>query len=268
MWKNNMFTIICCLFLATSCSQHPRQLVILHTNDCHSRVEPTSKNMGGFEYRKQLIDSIRATNANVLVLDAGDLVQGTPYFNIYDGKVEVEAYNAMGYDAITLGNHEFDNGIDSLAKMLQSAKFKVVCSNYDVVGTAIENNVEKYLVLDKEGLKVGIIGLGVTPDKVILPNNFQGIKYQDPIECTNHCAQFLKTEKKCDFIIVLSHLGYTGEMGDSVLATKTQNVDLILGGHTHNIRGTFKIPNLHGDTITVAQSTKSCEEMTKTIVEY
>lgn len=268
MWKSRIFIFVIVVLAAISCSKQPRTLVVLHTNDCHSRVEPTSKNLGGFEYRKHLIDSIRMTDANVLLLDAGDLVQGTPYFNIYKGQVEVEAYNKMGYDAITLGNHEFDNGVDGLAKMLSNAEFSVVCSNYDATSTALANVLKKYLIIEKGGLKIGIIGLGVMPDKVILPDNFRGLSYIDPIETTNRFAEMLKSDKKCDFVIVLSHLGYTGEVGDSALVTKTQNVDLVLGGHTHNIRGIFRIPNLNGDTVIVSQSAKSCEELTKTVVEY
>ncbi|HHT61518.1 MAG: metallophosphoesterase [Paludibacteraceae bacterium] len=268
MWKSKFFIFTIIVLTAISCSKQPRTLVILHTNDCHSRVEPTSNNLGGFEYRKYLIDSIRKVNANVLLLDAGDIVQGTPYFNVYGGQVEVEAYNEMGYDAITLGNHEFDNGVDGLAKMLKNAQFSVVCSNYDATNTVLANRLKKYLIIEKGGLKIGIIGLGIMPDKVILPDNFRGIIYSDPIETTNHYAHMLKSDKKCDLVIVLSHLGYTGEMGDSALVAQTQNVDLILGGHTHNVRGIFRIPNLNGDTVIVAQSTKSCEELTKTVVEY
>ncbi|HPW90019.1 MAG TPA: metallophosphatase [Paludibacteraceae bacterium] len=270
--KNVALIIIGAIVALSACTNKaPKQLLILHTNDSHSQVEATKDGFGGFAARAALIDSFRAVNPNLLLLDAGDIFQGTPYFNMFDGRLEIDAYNKMGYEAATLGNHEFDKGIDTLAARIRQANFPFVCTNYEAEGTALEGLLKRYTVIKKDGLKVGILGLGVDPHKLILETYFGGLTYIDPIESANRYAEILKNKEKCDFVIVLSHLGYSSNpdvMSDSILAINSRNIDLVLGGHTHDIRGVFHINNLDGKSVSVMQAGKSAKEITVTTVEY
>ena len=270
--KNFTLIIIGVMIALSACNNKaPKQLIILHTNDSHSQVEATKDGLGGFAARQALIDSFRAENPNVLLIDAGDIFQGTPYFNMFNGRLEIDAYNKMGYEAATFGNHEFDKGIDTLAARVRQAKFPYVCCNYEVAGTPLEGLVKHYIVVEKDGLKVGILGLGVDPNKLILESYFGGIKYTDPVKAANRYAEILKNKEKCDFIIALSHLGYSSDpnvMSDSILAANSRNIDLILGGHTHEVRGKFSIKNLDNKTVSVMQAGKSDKEITATVVEY
>ncbi len=274
MSKNKIFMLaaLCAaLCLASCCQQQPRQLVILHSNDSHSQIEPCANGQGGYAARKQFIDSIRAAYDNVLLIDAGDIFQGTPYFNMFDGRLEIAGYNLMGYEATTFGNHEFDKGIDTLAARMREANFPYVCCNYDVTGTAIDGLVKPYIVLEKKGLRVGVLGLGVDPAGLILTDNFGGIKYLDPVEAANKNAATLRNREKCDFVIALSHLGYSSNpdiMSDSLIAVRSHDIDLILGGHTHEIRGVFDISNADGKLVKVMQTGKSSKEMDMVVVEY
>lgn len=270
-WKRLYLISLTVLLLVGCAEDAPRQLVILHTNDSHSQVEPTAKGQGGFAARAELIDSIRQAHPDLLLLDAGDMVQGTPYFNFYHGRIETEAYNRMGYDAITLGNHEFDYGVDTLAAWLSDANFAVVCCNYDVLGTPLADIVKPYVVINRGGLKVGIIGLGVNPEGLILQTNFAPLRFMEPIERANHYADSLKQSGAADFIIALSHLGYQaleGEASDSLLARKSRHIDIILGGHTHADRGIFHIPNLDGRDVVVMKTAKSSVEIDKVVVSF
>jgi len=226
------------------------QLVVLHTNDTHSRVEPTSTGEGGYARRKTAIDSIRSKHKNVLLLDAGDWLQGTPYFNFYRGKVEVEAMNKMVYDAVCLGNHEFDNGVKALANNLNEAEFPIVCSNYKVEGTVLEKFVKPYLIVHRGKIKIGIIGLGIKPEGLISAENFEGIHALEPVETANKYAAWLKKEETCDIVICLSHLGTDA---DKNLAKNTYDIDLIIGGHSHELIRD-KITNRAGKTVTVVQN--------------
>jgi len=273
MLKNKTLSIslFVLVLIVSACNKKPNTLLILHTNDSHSQVEATKDGFGGFAARQALIDSFRIEYPNLLLIDAGDIFQGTPYFNMFNGRLEIEAYNQMGYEAMTLGNHEFDKGIDTLAARIREAKFPVVCSNYEVGGTALEGLIKPYIVINKNGLKVGILGLGVDPNKLILETYFGGIKYTDPIKAANRYAEILKNKEKCDFIIALSHLGYSTDpeiMSDSLVAVNSRNIDLILGGHTHEIRGTFDIKNLDNKSVSVMQAHKSAKEITAVVVEY
>lgn len=276
MLKTNTLTILVLCLTLNLCSCHnqtqsERTLLILHTNDSHSQVEPTQNNLGGFIARKQLIDSLRQVYPQVLLVDAGDIFQGTPYFNLFNGRLEIEAYNLMGYEAATLGNHEFDKGIDTLKARIMEAKFPYVCCNYDVTGTPLEGLIRPYIILNKGGLKIGIIGLGVNPDKLILESYFGGIRYQDPIKAANYYADLLKNKEKCDLVIALSHVGYSHdpeELSDSIIASKSKDINLILGGHTHNIRGIFHIKNQAKQTVTVMQTGKASEELSYILVHY
>lgn len=242
------------------------RLVILHTNDTHSQVEPTDKStlptsdMGGYARRMGVIKEIRNEEKNVLLLDAGDFSQGTPYFNFYNGRIEVDAMNKMGYDAGTLGNHEFDNGIDTLAVVLRNARFPLLSSNYDISNTALRGIISPYLVIEKFGLKIGIMALNVQPKSLIIESNYKGLIYNDPVVVANKMSEFLKKEKKCDIIICLSHLGSdrnAKEVNDFEIARKTSNIDVIIGGHSHTMLDNAKEKNAKGKDVVIAQVGKS-----------
>lgn len=219
------------------------RLVVLHTNDVHSRLDPfpmdggRNQGLGGVATRAQVIEQIRKQNEQVLLLDAGDIFQGTPYFNIYNGEPEIKAMTAMQYDACTMGNHDFDAGIENFALQMTKASFPCIVSNYDFTGTPMETKALPYKIIRKGRLKVGIYGLGIKL-KGLVPDNLYGkTVYQDPIQKSREVAEYLKKNEKCDFIICLSHLGYKykegNAIGDDILARETQFTDLIIGGHTH-----------------------------------
>ena len=220
-----------------------RTLTILHTNDQHSRIEPFDQNAGrnahkgGFARRAELISRIRREEKGVLLLDSGDIFQGTPYFNMFGGALEFKLMSMMGYDAATMGNHDFDNGLEGFVKVLPEAKFPFITSNYDFSNTLVEGRTEPYRVVERNGLRIGLLGLGIELEGLVGKKQFGETKYLDPVEMANHYAALLKTEKKCDLVVCLSHLGYryrdSTQISDVVLAERTKGIDLILGGHTH-----------------------------------
>ena len=226
-----------------SCSSH-KNITILHTNDVHSHVEPFSKdhsefpNKGGFERRATLISEIRRQNPNTLLFDAGDIFQGTPYFNFYGGEIEFKLMSMLGYDAVTIGNHDFDNGIDGLNKQLPNAKFDIISSNYDFKNTILESKISNYKIYNKSGVKIGVFGLGIELEGLVSKDLYKETKYFHPVEIANDTAKRLKEIENCDLVICLSHLGYKYEkfpnkVSDLNLAKSTKNIDLIIGGHTH-----------------------------------
>ena len=226
-----------------SCSSH-KNITILHTNDVHSHVEPFSKdhsefpNKGGFERRATLISEIRRQNPNTLLFDAGDIFQGTPYFNFYGGEIEFKLMSMLSYDAITIGNHDFDNGMDGLDKQLPNAKFDIISSNYDFKNTILESKVIDYKIYNKSGIKIGVFGLGIELEGLVSKDLYKETKYLDPIDIANDTAKKLKETENCNLVICLSHLGYKYEkfpnkVSDLNLAKSTKNIDLIIGGHTH-----------------------------------
>ncbi|WP_430810145.1 MULTISPECIES: bifunctional metallophosphatase/5'-nucleotidase [unclassified Carboxylicivirga] len=228
--------------LMGACAKSSVKITILHTNDVHSHIDPFPSNhsrwanLGGFARRAKLIEQIRAEQKHVLLFDCGDIFQGTPYFNIYKGKLEIDLMNKMAYDAVALGNHEFDNGIDALAGNLKRAKFPIVCSNYDVKGTALDGITLPYQIFERGPVKVGVLGLGIELSGLVNPNAYKGTKYRDPIAVANRTAAMLKSENGCDVVVALSHLGYRyddDKVSDVMVAQHSQNIDLILGGHTH-----------------------------------
>lgn len=218
-----------------------KTLTILHTNDVHSRIDPFpmdgSRNagLGGVAARAALINDIRKENNNVLLLDAGDIFQGTPYFNIYKGEPEIKAMAAMGYDAATMGNHDFDAGMENFATQLQHANFPIIICNYEFNNTPLEGKTIPYKIINKGGIKIGILGIGIEGKGLIPDNLFGNTVYKNPIECANRTANILKKEG-CDLIICLSHLGdkYNDDkISDEILAKECYDIDLIIGGHTH-----------------------------------
>ncbi|REC48487.1 bifunctional metallophosphatase/5'-nucleotidase [Chryseobacterium pennipullorum] len=224
--------------------QSANKLTILHTNDQHSRIEPfdasytRNPNQGGFARRASLIQQIRSQESNVLLLDSGDIFQGTPYFNFFGGELEFKLMSMMKYDASTMGNHDFDNGLDGFAKVLPNAKFPFICSNYDFKNTVLDGKTSAYKIFDKNGIKVGIFGVGIQLDGLVGKKQYGETVYSNPIEVAQHYSDFLKKEKKCDLVICLSHIGYDykdepNKISDKILAASTENIDVILGGHTH-----------------------------------
>jgi len=250
----------------TVLAQQKIKLVILHSNDTHSQVEPTEKStlktadMGGYARRMGEIESIRAKEKNVLLVDAGDYSQGTPYFNFFNGRVEIDAMNRMKYDAGTLGNHEFDNGIDTLASVLKNAQFPMISSNYQLDKTPLFSLIKPYVVIVKDGLRIGIMALDVNPVSLIFEKNYRGIVYEDPIEKANNVSDLLKKREHCDVIICLSHLGADStkhEVNDFEIARKTRYIDVIIGGHSHSMIENASVKNAAGRNIVIAQMGKS-----------
>jgi len=221
-----------------------KKITILHTNDTHSHIDPfpadhpKNPNMGGAARRAAIIESIRKEEKNVLLLDAGDIFQGTPYFNYYGGELEFKLMSMMQYDLATMGNHDFDNGIDGFYAQLPHAKFDFVSANYDFKNTVLNDIVKPYKIIKKDGIKIGIFGLGVQLDGLVDKKLYKETVYNNPIEVAQDMTRILKEEKKCDLVICLSHLGFKykdepEKPSDIVLAQKTKNIDLIIGGHTH-----------------------------------
>ena len=269
MHPNNKIIAIALLIIISTfqlTAEKKIKLVILHTNDTHSQVEPTEKSnlktadMGGYARRMGVIEKIRSEEKNVLLFDAGDFSQGTPYFNFFNGRVEIDALNRMQYDAGTLGNHEFDNGIDTLAVILKNARFPLISSNYEVDNTPIKNQIQPYLILKKFGLKIGIMALNVDPKSLIIESNYRGLVYRDPIEKAQELSAFLKNKKKCDLVICLSHLGSDStsvDVNDFTVAHQTKHIDIILGGHSHSLLENVKTNNANGKKVIISQMGKS-----------
>jgi 5'-nucleotidase len=232
------------LSLSSFNSLTTKQLTILHTNDVHSHIDsfpanhPKYANMGGIAKRATLIETIKKENPNVVLLDAGDSFQGTPYFNYYGGELEFKLMSMLGYDATTIGNHEFDNGVEGLAAQIPNAKFDILNANYDFSNTIMHGLTKPYKIIVKDGIKIGIFGLGVELEGLVDKKMYKETVYLDPVEIATDVAKKLKHVEKCDLIICLSHLGYTyssepNKVSDIKLAAATQDIDLIIGGHTH-----------------------------------
>jgi 5'-nucleotidase len=239
-----------------------KQLTILHTNDTHSTIEPFPANhskfpgKGGVVNRFNLIQKIRSEEENVLLLDAGDIFQGTPYFNMFGGVIEMKVMSKMGYDAATMGNHDFDGGMDGFLKAKEYADFPFLCSNYDFSETILKNQTQDLLIKEIGGLKVGIFGIGVELKGLVPDDKFGETVYLDPMSTANRVALELK-KKGCDLIICLSHLGYQYEsdkISDLKLAAATKNIHLIIGGHTHTfLDKPTEVKNSEGQIVLVNQ---------------
>lgn len=250
-------------FLGYSKSKEVK-ITFLHTNDVHSRIEPYPmdgsrlQGLGGVARRSTLINKIRSEEKNVLLFDAGDMFQGTPYFNVFDGQVELELMSKLGYDAGTFGNHEFDNGLEGLLKHFDKANFPFVTSNYDFTGTKMEGKTKDYLIFQRDGVKIGVFAVGVDLNGMVDPRSYQGVKISDPIEVAAKYTHKLKHDLKCDLIICLSHIGYsyeTEKVSDLILAKKSRYIDLIIGGHTHTfLDKPTEVKNLDNEITLVNQT--------------
>jgi 5'-nucleotidase len=241
-----------------------KKLVILHTNDMHSHIEsfadndPNYPGKGGIAKRATMIQKIRDEGAATLLLDCGDIFQGTPYFNYYLGELEIKLMNEMKYDAATIGNHDFDGGLDNLGAKMQMADFKFLNCNYDLSGTPLKDQVMPYQIFKKGGLKIGVLGVGIKLEGLVDKKLYGSIGYLDPVENANRVAKILKHEKNCDLVICLSHLGYeykNAQISDLVLASQSTDIDIILGGHTHTfLKEGVKVDNKSGKKILVSQA--------------
>ena len=242
-----------------------KKITILHTNDVHSHIDPFPKNDplnpsgGGVIARANLINLIKKDNPHTLVLDAGDVFQGTPYFNFFGGELELKLMSKMGYNASTLGNHEFDNGTEKLSKVLKHANFSFLNSNYTLKNTPLENKIKSYEIFNLNGIKIGVFGLGIELEGLVEKKLYKGIKYLNPIEISKDVSDDLKYNHNCDLIICLSHLGFSYSkdkniMCDLILAKQTKNIDLIIGGHTHTfLDEPVKVKNLENKDVIINQ---------------
>lgn len=242
-----------------------KKITILHTNDVHSHIDPFPKNDplnpsgGGVIARANLINLVKKDNPHTLVLDAGDVFQGTPYFNFFGGELELKLMSKMGYNASTLGNHEFDNGMEKLSKVLKHANFSFLNSNYTLKNTPLENKIKSHEIFNINGIKIGVFGLGIELEGLVEKKLYKGIKYLNPIEISKDISDDLKYNHNCDLIICLSHLGFSYSknkniMCDLILAKQTKNIDLIIGGHTHTfLDEPVKVKNLENKDVIINQ---------------
>ena len=240
-----------------------KKLTILHTNDVHSRIDPFPmdgghhEGLGGAVRRAKLIAEIRAQEANVLLLDSGDIFQGTPYFNFFGGELEIKLMSQMGYDATTIGNHDFDAGVEGLVKQLPHASFPFINCNYDFKDTGLEGKTSPYKVFDKAGVRIGVLGVGIELRGLVPEKLYGATRYSDPLSEANKTAAYLKHEERCDYVICLSHLGYkysSGRIDDIKFAKQTKDIDLVLGGHTHTfMRDADLLSNRDGRPVIIKQ---------------
>lgn len=253
------------LSLSSFTTEPAKKITILHTNDVHSHIDPfpaddpRNPNMGGVARRATLIESIRQENENVLLLDAGDIFQGTPYFNYYGGELEFKLMSMLKYDLATLGNHDFDNGIDGFYAQLPHAQFDFVSANYDFKNTLLDGIVKPYKVFVKNGIKIGVFGLGIELAGLVDQRLYKETVYNDPVEVAKDITKTLKQDEKCDLVICLSHIGFAyknnpEKVCDITLAQKTRHIDLIIGGHTHTfLNKPYIEKNLDGEEMVINQ---------------
>jgi 5'-nucleotidase len=254
------------------------KITILASNDVHSRIDPIAANdkklafMGGFAQRKTAINKVRDEGNEVLLLDAGDVFQGTPYFNKFGGELEYRLMSQMGYNAAAIGNHDLDNGIAGLTKQLGWLNFPLLSCNYDFSATSLAQTVKPYVVFELKGVKIGIIGVGVNPQGLILEDNYDKMKFLDPIATANHYAQQLKSEG-CHYVVCLSHLGYSyqdsTQASDVNLAKNSENIDYIIGGHTHTFPDEVKpVDNQRGKKVLISQCGKNGVQISRIDLEF
>ncbi|EZH71822.1 5'-nucleotidase [Aquimarina atlantica] len=246
-----------------------KKITVLHTNDVHSQIDPLPNNhykypgLGGFARRASVIEKVRKENPNTILLDAGDIFQGTPYFNYYGGEIEFKLMSKLNYDLATIGNHDFDNGINGLLNQLPNATFDFVSANYGFKNTVLDGIVEPYKILIREGIKIGVFGLGVKLEGLVNKSLYKETQYIDPIEVAQDITRELKEEQQCDLVICLSHIGYDYKNAQDVvsdlhLAKKTKDIDLIIGGHTHTLLPKpVIVDNIVGEKVLINQCGKS-----------
>ena len=250
-----------------------RELVILQTNDTHSQIDPTDKGYGGVQRRKVFVDSVRATRPDVLLVDAGDAVQGTLFFTLYGGEVEMKAMNNLGYDIAILGNHDFDNGMETMARNVAMSDADWLATNYEFADTAVRSLFKPFKIYEYGDRKVGFIALNLDPEGMIAEGNADGVKYLDAVEAANAAAWWLKHQEGADVVVAVSHLGYENvpAPSDQDVIRNTRNIDVVLGGHSHTLlspgSGREWITNADGDSVLVTQNAKSGEYITEVTID-
>ena len=259
------FYLFTFLPLNTGAKKH-KQLVVIHTNDTHSTILPLNPNIddkdlagrGGFLRRINMLKEQRSQHPDLLLFDSGDFSQGSGYYTIFKGEVEVGLMNQMGYDAATIGNHEFDFGMDNMAKLFRMANFPIVCSNYDCTGTVLEGLVKPYITIKRDGVKIGVFALSPPLKGLVFDGNCEGITYLDPAETAQKYIDILRKQEKCDLVICISHLGWArSEYPDEKFLSLTEGCDLVLGGHTHTYMPVLEYaPDKNGKKIPVDQNGK------------
>lgn len=244
-------------------AQNPSRLVLLHTNDTHSQIDPNNRDRGGVARRKVLVDSVRATSPATLLIDAGDAVQGTLFFSLFKGEVEDSLMNLLGYDIQILGNHEFDNTIEELAERWSRLGAERISTNYDLSASALDGVLKPYTVKEFGDKKVGFIGINLDPEGMIAANHSEGVVYLDPVEAANSMAWYLRHVCHADYVVVVSHIGYSARQraNDLDLARRSKGIDIIIGGHSHteidparSDAPLHRVPNAVGDTVVIAQN--------------
>ena len=255
-----------------------RRLVILHTNDTHSCIFPLNPHLadtmlagrGGFIRRAEMVRRERSKHPDMLLFDSGDFSQGSPYYTLYKGDVEVGLMNLMRYDAVAIGNHEFDFGVENMARLFKKADFPIVCANYDFTGTALEGVVKPYVVLKRGGLRIGVFGLSPQLDGLVMAKTCAGVKFNDPVKVANDVAKLLKEREKCDLVVCLSHLGWDIiGVDDTELMRQTRNIDIVLGGHSHSYFNALEyVENLDGREIPNDQNGKHGIYVGKITVDF
>ncbi len=276
----HLFIVIIALSLTTDlAAKGKKELVILHTNDTHSCVYPLNGNLadtliagrGGFLRRMNMIEEERSRCPDLLLIDSGDFSQGSPYYTLFHGDVEAELMNRMGYDAGTIGNHEFDYGLDNMARIFRLLRFPVVCANYDFTGTVVEGLVKPYVVVKRQGVKIGLFGLSPQLDGLVANDNYTGVTFLDPIEKANETADILRNKEKCDIVICISHLGWNTDpayVGDNQVIAATHGIDMFLGGHSHTYLEQLEyINDADGKPVAVDQNGKHAVFVGKLIID-
>lgn len=258
--------VICQLPTTDACAQKTKVLRILHTNDTHSCIFPLNPNLkdtvvagrGGYLRRIAMLKEERAKDPDLLYFDSGDFSQGSSYYTLYKGEVEATLMNEMHIDAGTIGNHEFDCGLENMAKVFRQLNFPIVCANYDFTGTPVEGLVKPWVIIIRKGVKIGVFGLAPRMEGLVDVNKCMGVGYQDPAKVAEETATFLKKKKKCDLVICISHLGWLeGDEDDIYMISHSRNIDLVLGGHSHSYLQTLEYANdLDGKKVPVDQNGK------------
>lgn len=276
--KRFFLTIIFTVTLLAGVQAKGKRLVILHTNDTHSCIFPLNKHLadtmlagrGGFIRRAEMVRRERSKHPDMLLFDSGDFSQGSPYYTLYKGDVEVGLMNLMRYDAVAIGNHEFDFGVENMARLFKKADFPIVCANYDFTGTALEGVVKPYVVLKRGGLRIGVFGLSPQLDGLVMAKTCAGVKFNDPVKAANDVAKLLKEREKCDLVVCLSHLGWDIiGVDDTELMRQTRNIDIVLGGHSHSYFNALEyVENLDGREIPNDQNGKHGIYVGKITVDF
>ena len=244
-----------------------KELIILHTNDTHSCIYPLSEHLadtmlagrGGFIRRIAMLKEERQKDPDLLYFDSGDFSQGSPYYTLFKGDVEVGLMNQMGIDASTIGNHEFDFGLENMARIFRMANFPIICSNYDFTGTPVEGIVQRYTIIRRKGVKIGVFALDPEMEGLVAGKNCEGVRYLDPVETANEMVDLLRNKKKCDLVICISHMGWEGKntITDSEIIAQTRGLDLLLGGHSHTyLKQMEYVKDLDGKSVPVDQNGK------------